>query len=277
MNREAIPLDASLLPSAAAIFPHLQPSLAVVRRTAAGVEITSRGPLAGMNAGPLLPLSFMFLGLARSAPGPLLPMSSRGASTNNLKQIALAVLNYAEDAEAINTLPPAFIADKASGKALLSWRVAVLPYIEQDALYKEFLLDEPWDSPHNKPLIARMPATFRSPSGAAQPGKTRYVTLRDKDSAFPGKEAVRFADITDGTSNTIMAVEADEAHAVIWTKPDDLEFNPKKPATGLTGQPAHGFLAACCDGSVHFISDTIDREVLRDLVNRHDGNAVSVP
>jgi hypothetical protein len=58
MNREAIPLDASLLPSAAAIFPHLQPSLAVVRRTAAGVEITSRGPLAGMNAGPVLPLSF---------------------------------------------------------------------------------------------------------------------------------------------------------------------------------------------------------------------------
>jgi hypothetical protein len=184
------------------------------------------------------------------------------------------VLNYADT---MNTLPPAFIADKATGKPLLSWRVAVLPYIEEDALYREFHLDEPWDSPHNKPLIDRMPAVYRNPGGKAQPGKTRYVTLRDKDSAFPGKDGLKFVDITDGAAHTIMAVEADEAHAVIWTKPDDLEFNPKKSGAGLTGQPARGFLAACCDGSVHFIADSIDTDVLRDLVNRHDGNAVSVP
>ena len=92
------------------------------------------------------------------------------------------------------------------------------------------------------------------------------MTLRHKDSAFPGKDGIRLAEITHGTSNTILAVEADDAHAVTWTKPDDLEFDPKKPGAGLTGQPRAGFCAAFCDGSVQFIRTRFDVETLRNMV-----------
>ena len=276
-RREGIPLDASLVPSAAAIFPHLPPSVGVLRRTSTGIEVVKRGPLAGIGMGPLLPVATFALYFARvsepraefrgqaQAQREAMGMGGRARSMNNLKQIALAMLNY-DSVHA--TFPPAFIADKTSGKPLLSWRVAILPFLEESSLYKEFHLDEPWDSEHNKKLIARMPSIYRSASGALKPGKTRYVTLRHKDSAFPGKDGIRPRQITYGMSNTILAVEADAAHAVPWTKPDDLEFNPEKPGTGLTGQPAGGFNAVFCDGSMRFIQDSIDSEFLQDMANR---------
>jgi hypothetical protein len=274
LSREGIPLDASLVPSAAAIFPHLHASLGTVRRTSAGIEVESRGPLAGIGGGPLLPASFFWLSVARmeARPAPI-SMSARGGSMNNLKQIALAMHNYLAN---YATFPPAYVSEK-TGEPLLSWRVAILPYLGQDSLYKQFHLNEPWDSEHNKALIARMPAVYRSPSGVVQPGKTRYVTLRHKDSAFPGKEGVRPTQIPHGMSNTILAVEVDEAHAVIWTKPDDLPFDPEKPGTGLTGQPAGGFNAVFCDGVVKFIQNSIDSEFLQDMASRQGGKAASKP
>jgi hypothetical protein len=276
LSQKGIPLDAGLLPSAAAIFPHLQPSIGVVRRTADGIELSSRGTLVGVGGGPLLaPLPIMFFWGARTAAVPVaMPMGTRAQSMNNLKQIALAAHNYLAT---FGTFPPAYVFDKATGKPLLSWRVALLPFLEQDALYREFHLDEPWDSPHNKPLAARMPMVYRSPDRAAAPNKTRYVTLRFKDSVFPGKQGIGPAEITDGMSRTLMVVEADVSRAVVWTKPDDLNFGPTKPKTGLADQPEGGFLAAMCDGAVRFISASTDAETLRNLANRHDGHAVTLP
>src|SRR5882672_4340583 len=72
-------------------------------------------------------------------------------ASNDLKQLALAMHNYHS---AYGQLPPAAVRDK-NGKLLLSWRVLILPYIEQDNLFKEFKLEEPWDSDHNKKLIAK--------------------------------------------------------------------------------------------------------------------------
>ena len=77
-----------------------------------------------------------------------------------MKQIVLAMWNY-EDLK--KHLPPVAIRDK-NGKALLSWRVAILPQLEQGALYNEFHLDEPWDSEHNKALVAKMPAVLPRPT-----------------------------------------------------------------------------------------------------------------
>jgi hypothetical protein len=284
LNREGIPLDSSLIPSAAAIFPHLQPTVGIVRRSSAGIESESHGPLAGNGVGPMLPLP-MFLFVARSqaqvavarqeAVAASSAMGARRAmSINNLKQIALAALNYAE---ANGAYPAAFIADKTTGKPLLSWRVAILPYVEQDALYNQFHLDEPWDSDNNKKLIARMPTLYRSSNGATAPGKTRYLTVRSKDGVFPSKDGVRLADVPDGLSNTLLVVEADESHAVTWTRPDDLPFDPKKPGTGLTGQPSRGFNAVFCDGAARFIPDTVGAEALCSLVDRHDGHMVKLP
>ena len=176
--------------------------------------------------------------------------------------------------EANGHFPPAYIADKKTGKPLLSWRVAILPYIDQDALYRQFHLDEPWDSENNKKWADVVIAVYRSPASAAKPGMTNYLTVRGKDTVFPGKEAITPAEITDGMSNTIMIVEANDAKAVPWAKPDDLEYDPKNPAAGLGGLFPGGFNAAFCDGSVRFMSSTIDAEILRQLFNRHDGQPV---
>ena len=112
----------------------------------------------------------------------------------------------------------------------------ILPFIEQDALYKQFHLDEPWDSEHNKQLIAKMPPEYKSPnSKVSGEGKTNYLTVRGPQSVFPGKKALSFQDIPDGTSNTIMTVEVTDDRAVIWTKPDDFEYDPQDPLKGLVG------------------------------------------
>ncbi|MGA2253732.1 MAG: DUF1559 domain-containing protein [Thermoguttaceae bacterium] len=268
--RNGIPLDVSILPSASSLLPHLRPSLSTVRRTTGGIEMTSRGTFPGLNVASL---SGFGIGLALPAVEAARAAGRRAASMNNLKQIALAVLNYESTN---NTFPPAYSSAKATGKALLSWRVAILPYVEEQALYQQFHLDEPWDSPNNKKLIEKMPKLYRSPASHARPGMTNYVTFRDKDSVFPGKEPVRMTDIPDGTSNTLMAVEVDDSKAVIWTKPDDLDFNPTNPLVGLGNVWHNGFIVLFCDGSVRFISTGIDPAMMKNLVNRHDGNPIDL-
>jgi hypothetical protein len=265
MRQQGIELPAGLLPSAGSIRRHLRPSVSTLRRTPAGIETVSRQTLPGGMGVSTLPVA---AGLLLPAVQKVRAAADRVKSANNLKQIALAMHNY-HDTQA--SLPPAYRANK-DGKALLSWRVLILPYIEQKALYDEFHLDEPWDSPHNKKLIARMPEVYHSPASHAAPGMTNYLTVRGADTAFPGEKGVRFADITDGLSNTIMIVEASDRKAVIWTRPDDFEFNEKNPIDGLVGLWPNGFQAALCDGSVRVISATITPKVLKDLFIRNDGN-----
>jgi hypothetical protein len=197
--------------------------------------------------------------------------ASRMQSSNNLKQMALACFAYLD----VNKTFPAHANYNGEGKALLSWRVHILPYIEQNDLYKQFHLDEPWDSPHNKKLIARMPAVYRSPFAKVGPGKTTYVVPFGKDTMFPpGPKGLRIQDITDGTSNTIMIVEVDDAHAVTWTQPEDLHFNPKQPLKGL-GNPKYGwFLAAFADGSVHAIALTVAPQDVHALMTPSGGEVI---
>jgi hypothetical protein len=167
----------------------------------------------------------------------------------------------------------------------LSWRVHILPLIEQQPLYDQFHLDEPWNSQHNRALIAQMPAVYRSPNSKADPGKTVYLANAGKDGVFTAPKVTddakrsaasgtRIAEIRDGTSNTIMAIEANDLSAVIWTKPDDFEFDAKNPLKGLAGMRPGGFLAALCDGSVRFISATIDPNMLKALFTKDGGEAI---
>ena len=105
----------------------------------------------------------------------------RAQCVNNLKQIGLAMHNYQS---ANNAFPRPAITDK-QGKALLSWRIAILPYIEQQELYNKFKLDEPWDSPHNKALLKEMPSTYVCPSRAAgEPFTTTYQVFTGKGALF---------------------------------------------------------------------------------------------
>jgi type II secretory pathway pseudopilin PulG len=195
----------------------------------------------------------------------------RMASTNNMKQIALAMHNYAM---AKGHLPPAYTTD-ANGKPLLSWRVLLLPYLEMNDLYAKFHLDEPWDSDHNKKWIAVLPAVYRNPSsGVAQQGKTNYLTIRNENGMFPGAEGIKFADVPDGLSNTIMLVEAPDDSAAVWTKPDDFTYDSNNPIRGLTGMRPGGFLAAMADGSVRFLASSIDPTILKALFTRNGHEAL---
>ncbi len=200
--------------------------------------------------------------------------SDRVRSENNLKQLALAAQNY----EGAYARFPANATYDKKGKALLSWRVHLLPYLGEAKLYKEFHLDEPWDGEHNKKLIARMPTVFRSPTNPklTADGKTTYLAPVGDATMFPAGRGVSIAEVTDGTSNTILFVDAADDSAVVWTKPEDLTYDPNAPAKGL-GFRYPGALVVFVDGSTHLIPKTVEKATLQGLFTRNGGEVVTPP
>jgi hypothetical protein len=149
---------------------------------------------------------------------------------------------------------PASITD-ADGKPLLSWRVAILPYVEETALYRAFHLDEPWDSPHNLALVPKMPRIFACPAATLEPGKSRYLLLDGPGAGFdranqtPGDgpaariRGVRLDDLARtaaGISGTLMIVEAPADRAVEWTKPEELTVSPAEVSSLQDSGGGHG-------------------------------------
>jgi prepilin-type processing-associated H-X9-DG protein len=212
--------------------------------------------------------------------------AERMKCNNDLKQIALGCMNFHDAMGAY----PAGIYDQTGKKLILSWRVAILPYIEQENLYKLFKLDEPWDSEHNRTLISMIPRTYRPPESTIADGYTYYrsfagprTPLTPQQPGRPGQPGrpnfalgMRLVGIMDGTSNTFLAAEA--AEPVIWTKPDELPFDPKGPAPKLGGVFEAGFNVAMCDGSVRFVrKGGLDEKTLRHLIDAQDGNVVNFP
>jgi prepilin-type processing-associated H-X9-DG protein len=199
---------------------------------------------------------------------PAVQAARRAQCVNNLKQIALALQNYESS---YGRFPGAAIVDK-DGKPLLSWRVAILPYIEQSDLYDQFKLDEPWDSPSNKPLIARMPRTFQCPSESDANGSTtHYQAITGAGTLCPGPEGLAVKDITDGTSNTIQVIEA--LTPVDWTKPDDVDA--AAIGTELGSKHPFGANVLLADGAVRFVRKTINPLVLKAMTTASGGEVIS--
>jgi hypothetical protein len=207
---------------------------------------------------------------AKSKPEPLGPITEEqlAQSANNLKQIGLAWHNYHDT---IGHFPCNEVSK--DGKPLLSWRVQILPYIEEDELYKQFKLDEPWDSEHNKKLIDKMPKIYAPVRAKADPGMTFYQVFTGKHGLIKSGEKRGLATVTDGLSNTFMCVEA--AKAVIWTKPDDLVFDGKDiPAVG--GLFDGRFHAVMGDGAVRRFRKDVNAETMRRLIDPQDGEPVDI-
>jgi hypothetical protein len=196
----------------------------------------------------------------------------RTDSSNKMKQIMLALHNFHDTRKAF----PAHAIYSPDGQPLLSWRVQILPYLEDGgaALYKEFKLDEPWDSEHNRALIARMPAVYANPNFISEPGKTNLLAVVGEHCGFNGtKQGMNFRYFSDGTSKTVVLVEADADRAVEWTKPDDWQYDPNNPSAGLGNLRPGSWNAGFADGSVQQVSNNIDREMLKALFTRDGGEA----
>ncbi len=191
---------------------------------------------------------------------------------NNLKQVGLAMHNYYETFSRFPTHGSNGEPKGQGRKEGLSWRVHLLPFLEQGNLYKQFHLDEPWDSAHNKTLIANMPEVFANPSDkeSTMSGKTSIHVFVGPKTLFGGENGSRFRDVTDGTSNTLMAVQAGPDKAEIWTKPGGLAFDPNKNPVELLGKVGKEFLAVFCDGYSTAIRSTIKPETLKLLIQHND-------
>ena len=199
--------------------------------------------------------------------------------TNNIKHLALAFHNYHD---AFKAFPPTFSVD-ANGKPLHSWRVLILPFIEQTALYDGIKLDEPWDSEHNKQFHNVNVPTYQCPDRKdLEPGMTTYSVVVGKETPFgtDGK-GNGLGQIADGTSNTFLIVE--RATPVCWMCPDqEITFEEackgiNKSEKGIGSAHTGGANFGICDGSVHFVSETIDLTILKAMFTKAGGESVALP
>ncbi|MFK7766791.1 MAG: DUF1559 domain-containing protein [Mariniblastus sp.] len=215
----------------------------------------------------------VLLGAALPAVQQVRSAARRTQGMNNARQMSLALYNY----HSAYGKFPAQASYDAKGRPLLSWRVHVLPFMDQQELYDQFHLDEPWDSPHNKKLIKKMPPYLQCAGINYQnDGKTVYLGIAGEGMMFGGKKGRTFADFTDGSSNTAWLVEADASAAVEWTRPVDLEIDPKDPKKHLNGVYPGGFTVSLADGSTRFIGNNIDPEIWMNLLTIDDGNVVDM-
>ena len=264
-----IKIDPAKIPPPADLSSKLFPAFTAMSVDAKGISVTTRESLpsigspavAGVGVALLLPA----VQAAREA-------ARRSQCVNNLKQMGLAFFNYHDR----NNSFPGNIVSK-QGKPLLSWRVAILPYLEQDTLYKKFKLDEPWDSPTNKALLKEMPIVYACPSRPSpEPGMTFYQGWSGPMTLFADpRQPTAIQKIIDGTSNTIAITEAKTP--VPWTKPEDMPFDPKSnvPMLGAGSSHPGGFNVLFADGSVRFIKVTIDPATLKALITINGGEISS--
>ncbi|HAH48721.1 DUF1559 domain-containing protein [Gimesia sp.] len=187
----------------------------------------------------------------------------RSVSKNNIKQIMLALHNYHQ---VHKHFPPAVVLGP-DGKTPHSWRVELLPFLDQKALYDSYKMNEPWDSEHNKKIAETLVPVYYNPN-SENTANASYFVVVGKNTPFGTEEGVSFAEMTDGTSKIMAIVEA--KRDVPWTKPEDISFDGKKlPEFG--GFHDGGYQTGFCDGSVHFISSRIDPETLIGLLTINDG------
>ena len=194
----------------------------------------------------------------------------------NLRQIAAAMLAYHDEH---GSFPPAYLADD-NGRPQHSWRVLLLPYLNQQALYDEYQLDEPWDSEHNKALIKRIPAVYACPDDPeAEFGETSYVVISGTGMLFDKDQAHAIDEITDGTANTLLVVEVTSS-AISWTEPRDLDakevsWNINRDRGGIgSAHDEGGVNVATADGLVHQFAEFLPVDQLRAMATIDGGEPV---
>jgi hypothetical protein len=203
--------------------------------------------------------------------------SRRSQCNNNLKQIGLAMQNYAD---VYKSFPPAYIADE-NGRPMHSWRVLILPFLEQKSLYDRYNFDEPWDGPNNSQLALHIPPPYRCPSdstGGPASTTTTYAAITGPGTMFDADIPSSFGSIKDGTSNTLIVAEAANA-GIHWMEPRDLNVSQ---INGINGSPTDissehpgVALALFADGHTTVLMNTITPQILRAFFTKAGGEPLN--
>ncbi len=201
----------------------------------------------------------------------------RATCINNLKLIGLALHNYRDQN---GCFPPPYVAD-AEGKPLYSWRVLLLPYLEENPLYEQWHLDEPWDSPHNRPLAEHAIGVFRCPLAEFENQPlSSYLAVVGPGMAWEHGECLTFKDFTDAANATIMVVEVRDSQ-VHWAAPVDLDRATMSLMINAESRPSigshHPTLANVLfvDGSAMALPNDLPEDDLAALLTRGGGESIA--
>jgi hypothetical protein len=217
----------------------------------------------------LFSLGLWFVNASRHAREAAMASQCRG----HFCGIALALHNYAD---AYGSFPPPFIADE-QGRPMHSWRVLILPFIDQKDLYSRYRFDEPWDGPNNRQLhsesIRLFNCTTRFPDEDSP--LTSYLAVVGPDTVWPESGTVRPQDVTNGLRNTLMVVEVGNSD-VHWMEPRDLHvlqmaptINPKS-GQGISSPHylEKGAHAVMVDGSSCILPNSLSADEVRGMLGR---------
>ena len=205
--------------------------------------------------------------------GPLneaIAQSKRLEAANHVRQNALSLHNYES---AFGGFPPSVLTHKESGKKY-SWRIAILPFVDRQDIYDRYDFTQEWDSPHNLEVTSEMPDIFRSDTDDVDSTNTSFFMLTGAGGAFSEEASTTIQDFSDGTSNTLMLIEA--KRDVHWAKPEDIVIDPDNPLPDFGGFHKGGFNVGRADGSVQFVPENVAEDILREYFTR-DGGEIPRP